>query len=495
MDSTRGNISTVTHKRPEFKDMEREYALISDCVAGQRTIKKGGSKYLPMPNATDTSEAALQRYDAYKQRAVFYNVTQRTLSGLVGEVFNKDPVAELPTGLDPLAEDANGAGLTLTQLAKRATRHTLAKGRAGLFVDYPQTAGVVSKAEKDAGHIQPTITAYDATDVINWRTERVGAKTYLTLVVLRELYDKQDDGFVIDRKEQWRVLRLTDGLYTQQLYREGLAISSPVQPTDASGTPFDFIPFTFVGAENNDAEIDHPPMLDLAQINVAHYRNSADYEEAIFMVGQPTPVFSGLTEDWVKNVMQGTVNLGSRGGVMLPENGKAELLKMDANGAAFEAMQHKEKQMVALGAKLVENKEVQRTAQEAGQAKSSEMSVLSSVAKNVSAAITFALQIAARFNGDADTDITYELNTDYELARMTAQDRAQVVSEWQNGAITWGEMRATLRKTGVATEDDDEARELIDEAALEDEPTANPNDATNEGADEADDEPDDTGAD
>lgn len=471
-------------KRRELRDHEPDYKLIADCVAGERVVKAKGSTYLPMPNAADESAENVARYTAYKKRAVFYNVTQRTLAGMVGEVFGRDPVQELPTRLDVVSEDADGSGLTLTQLAKRGVRYALSMGRGGLLADYPLTEEGVTRADIEAGAVQPTLTVYDALHVINWRTVKRGNKTLLTMVVLWEEYDAEDDGFVVTRKDQYRVLRLVDGVYTVEVYRDGAVFMGPVTPTDASGATFDYIPFTFIGAENNDAEVDHAPMYDLASINIAHYRNSADYEEGVYMVGQPTPVFAGLTEAWVDNVMKGTVALGSRGGVMLPEGGSAQLLQMEANTAAFEAMEHKEKQMVALGAKLVESKEVQRTATEANQDNASETSILADVAKNVSAAIKFGLEVCARFVGDENAEIVYELNTEFRIAQMTPQERAQVISEWQQGAITFGEMRASLRKSGVATLDDAEARETIDEEAID------LTDEEDDGGDNGDDVPD-----
>ncbi len=92
-----------------------------------------------------------------------------------------------------------------------------------------------------------------------------------------------------------------------------------------NGTNWDRIPFSPIGSENNDPMPDKPPMEDLAHLNIGHYRNSADYEEACFIAGQPTPWASGLTEDWVKDVMKGTMYLGSRGIIPLPVNGACGL--------------------------------------------------------------------------------------------------------------------------------------------------------------------------
>lgn len=180
------------------------------------------------------------------------------------------------------------------------------------------------------------------------------------------------------------------------------------------------------------------------------------------MAGQPTPVFAGLSEDWVKNVLKGKVQLGSRAAVSLPANGTAMLLQAQANSMPIEAMNHKEKQMVALGARIVEQKQIERTATEVSVDQTTENSVLASIARNVSAAFTFALGIAAQFIGETDTKIKFELNTDFDIASMTAEERRQMIEEWQTGGISWEELRMNLRKAGIAHLDDKIAREQID---------------------------------
>jgi hypothetical protein len=116
--------------------------------------------------------------------------------------------------------------------------------------------------------------------------------------------------------------------------------------------------------------------------------------------------------------------------------------------------------MIALGAKVVEQSSVQRTATEANIENASETSVLSSSANNVSKAIKFALEKAALFIGTED-EIKFELNTDFNLSNMTPEERGQLVKEWQGGAISFEEMRSGLRKSGVATLDDNKAKSDI----------------------------------
>ncbi len=406
---------------------------------------------------------------------MFYNVARRTLFGLIGQVFMRDPVVKVPALLNPLVANATGSGINLTQLSKKAVSLNLAYSRAGILVDYPTTEGQggASVAELEAGKIRPTLYVYAPTEIINWRTIDRGAEEVLSLVVIFETWCVQDDGFEMKNSGQFRVLRLDDeGYYVHEIWREpnptkadgtkiprgNYQLHEVFKPTDANGNRLDEIPFMFMGSENNDVNPDNPNFYDLASLNLAHYRNSADYEESCYVVGQPTPVLTGLTEEWVNNVLKGTVNFGSRGGIPLPTGADAKLLQAEPNTMLKEAMDTKERQMVALGAKLVEQKEVQRTATEAELEAASEGSTLSTATKNVSAAFEWALKWAARWIGAGDAGVKFELNTDFDIARMTPDERRQIIEEWQKGAITFTEMRTGLRKAGIATEDDAKAK-------------------------------------
>lgn len=179
------------------------------------------------------------------------------------------------------------------------------------------------------------------------------------------------------------------------------------------------------------------------------------------MCGQPTPVFAGLTEQWVKNVMKDTVYLGSRGGVMLPVGGTASLLQVAPNSMPFEAMAHKEQQMMALGAKLVTQNSVQKTLGEAQIDESAGSSILATAAKNVSIAYMLVLKWACAFVNADSSKVRYDLNTDFPATRLTPNDRVELVLEWQAGLISFSEARANLRKGGIATQDDTVAQAEI----------------------------------
>lgn len=465
----------VSSIKKELKKVIPHYDIIRDCVAGEIAIKSRSDKYLPRPNSSDTSVENQSRYDAYLTRAVFYNVVQRTLGGMVGQIFARDPIIEIPSELDVVKNDATGFGVRLVQLAKAASSLVVAYGRAGLLADYPVTDSPATKAQIDSGDIRPTITLFEPWNVINWRTIKRGGREILSMVVLKETYIKTDDGFEETEGTQWRVLELNAfGEYFVTIWRDTQPISrvQMFTPKDSNGNAITEIPFTFIGSEDNDPTVDNPPLYDLASLNIGHYRNSADYEESCYIVGQPTPYFTGLTENWVKEILKGEVQLGARAAVPLPAGSTAGLLQASENSMPFEAMQHKERQMVALGAKLVEQQSVQRTATEAGLEHSDETSVLSASADNVSDAVTFSLrwcgvfigiETAAGVQDDAGvkTPFQFDLNTEFDLLKLAPDERQQLITEWQADAISWSEMRANMLRGGIATLDAEKAKEEI----------------------------------
>ncbi|WP_217468726.1 hypothetical protein, partial [Staphylococcus aureus] len=158
------------------------------------------------PRVDDDEEENRKRYHVYRQRAVFYNASRRTLDGLVGEVFSRDPIIELPPSMAMMAGNVDGAGVSIDQQSKLALSYVMGYGRAGLLADYPATDGPVTQADINSGKIRPVVIMFRPHDVINWRFKMVGAKRVPVLVVIAESYLDESDPFETKTNKQWRVL-------------------------------------------------------------------------------------------------------------------------------------------------------------------------------------------------------------------------------------------------------------------------------------------------
>lgn len=465
--SNEGDFESVCFLHPAYEKMLDTWTMIKDCLEGAEAIKKKRTVYLPQPNASDQSRENQQRYEDYLTRAMFYEATARTLGGLVGQVFAIDPVIELPPSLEPLLNDIDGEGVSMESSLEQAAAAVVAYGRGGVFVDYPQTSGVVTVKDRDEGLVRPTIMFYSPFSIINWRYKKVGAVMKKSLIVLAENRLEDGDGFEVRSVQQWRVLKLDEqNEYVVEVYRrktkaddgsEGKIerVEGPYKPTDASGKPFNTIPFEFIGSLNNNQHPDNPPLRGIAELNIGHYRNSADYEEACFIVGQPTVWASGLDKNWIKEVFKDEeVHFGSRSVILLPLNAEVGLIQAQPNTLPFEAMKLKERQMTALGAKLVEPAQVQRTLGEARLEEATTSSILVTAVKNVQKAYTKALEYAKQFHGETG-EVKLVISTDFAISRLDPNERVALLNEWVTGGITTKEYRSQLRKAGIAEDADD----------------------------------------
>lgn len=479
--------------RKEVSSKLPKWQKVDDTCEGEEAIKCKGEIYLPKPDANTDPVKNKLAYEKYKLRAVFFPVIGRTLEGLIGQVFSKPISTDFPPSFDRLENDVDGAGTTLEQQSKQTLESVLKKGRAGLLSDFPTIAdgAIVTRDQIESGRIRPRVILYQPEQIINWREMVVGGETQLSLLVLKEQKDVSTDKFEIKCEPRWRVYELNEsGQVEVSVWKLPAVQTGTITVVQHQGNPIsnsdDYeveieataisggngqglarIPFAFVGSTNNDSTVDEPPLYPLACLNVAHYRNSADYEQSLFLAGQPHLVLAGIKETWAEKYLKEGVRLGSANGTMLNEGGTAEILQVQPNSMPMEGMTHKEEQMKAIGAKLIEPSRVQQTATEAEIEATSEASILSSIAKNVSSAYELAFYFCSLFGEEvALEEILIDLNSEFQVMGLNAQERQEVMAAWQSGVLTWEEVREVYRRKGIATETNDDARVKIDAAEI-----------------------------
>jgi len=414
------------------------------------------------------------RQKEYEDGAICYNFTKRTLSGMVGSVMRKEPEQTIPAQLEYLLENADGSGVGLWQQAQDTLQELDSVGRGGLLVDAPNVQAA-TMAEQNAGLLNPVLAYYTAENIINWRTERVGSVNRVVMVVLREEYEYQSgqDEFNYLVGEQYRVLDIVENKYRQRLYRfdsKGALLNGQVIEIfpQMGNLERGVIPFAFIGATNNDHTIDDAPLLPLAELNIGHFRNSADNEESSFVVGQPT-LFIAPGESMSLQVFQEAnpngVKMGSRSGHNIGAGGNAFLVQAEANNLAKENMLQKEQQAIQIGAQLITPSQ-QITAESARLQRGADTSVMSTIANNVSSAYTQALKWVARAMGVSDAGVEFKLNTDFFLQPMTAQDRAAWMADINAGLLPATAYYAALRRAGVTEWSDADIQDAIADQPL-----------------------------
>lgn len=424
---------SVDSKHKEYSEFYEVWERCEAAAEGQDEIHEKGIKYLPRLSGQNDAE-----YFAYKQRALYYNATARTVDGLTGMLFMKPETIEAPAAMDNIIADVTMGGLSLHQFAEMVAEEVITIGRVGVLIDYPPIVNAVTLAQAQAQGARPYATMYDAESIINWKTGRINNVEQLTLVVLEEENEIPVDEFESKCEPQWRVLDLVNGAYRQRVFRKDkrgeFILVEEIFP-QINGRVINRIPFEFFGVRDNSPCVDKPPLLDLVDVNLSHYRTTADYEHGLHFTGLPTPVVTGYYSD----DKSASLRIGSGTAWLLPDpQSKAFYLEFTGQGLGElrEALRSKEAMMATLGARiLAPEKRAAEAAQTANIHRSSENSVLASIAQSISVGLTHVMEWLRDWS-NITGDVKVELNRDFIPNSMTAQDVDSLVKSWQSGAIS-----------------------------------------------------------
>ena len=165
----------ITEPRQEYTDLLEDVQRNRAAVAGEREVKKAGVKFLPplasMCCATIQDENGGQvinqtagltlegqaAYAKYKSLASFYGATGRTVDGLVGLIFSKDAVCEIPSQMGYIKDNVDSRGTTLRDFSKRASTEAFISPRSGVLVARPSTPEGASVLNVEVMNLRPKL--------------------------------------------------------------------------------------------------------------------------------------------------------------------------------------------------------------------------------------------------------------------------------------------------------------------------------------------------
>jgi hypothetical protein len=417
-----GDIVKKLDQRHEHSaKMLPTWTKCTDAREGQTAIHAAGKTYLPSLSGQSDAE-----FKAYVRRACFYGAFSRTVDAFQGMVMRVAPSIDQPS---PLLDDVTGQGESLPEFIDDVLEDALVTGFGGVLVEHAPMVEALTLAQAQALGSRPYLAHFDAHCIINWRQ----VKKRFTQVVLEEREYKDKSEFEQEAVCVYRVLDLDESGY----YRQRKFVKSDKQAGDftqegddiyplKNGVKLPEIPFYFIG----DAD-QLPPLIDLVDLNISHYMTTAELENSCHLIGSPTPIFTG-----VQMADGESVTLGSRALVFPDPQAKAYIMGHDGQGldALEKRLELKEKQMAALGAKMLSDSVVAETATGSSLRSSGEFSVLAQLAGHVGKVVSRACTFMHDWGGRGPVDIN--LNTDYLPQTMTPQELQALVAAWQSGAIS-----------------------------------------------------------
>ncbi|MDI6743660.1 MAG: DUF4055 domain-containing protein [Smithella sp.] len=445
--------SIVDTEHPQYSKMSARWKRCRDAAEGTDAIKAAGVLYLP--KLTDQTDSD---YNAYKLRASFFNASWKTINALSGMMFRKPPQIKVTASIALLLDDITMDGRSLHILAQQAAIEILTSGRIGVLVDYPQeSAAGKTLADAQNLNLRPSMQFYFTESIINWKTARIQNKRKLSLAVLTEDVDIPDNEFEHKKEIRYRVLDLFNGIYRQRIFRinekkEDEQISPDIFPL-MNGRPLDYIPLYIIGVDDTTPDIDAPPLIDLVDMNLAHYRTNADYAHGLHFSGMPTAIVTGYTPHNVGDKLY----VGSSSAWVFPDSqAKAFFLEFTGQGlsAIERAIERMEQQMAILGARLLTSeKRATETAQTAQIHRAGESSILASIAQTISIGLTEALKTFSKWAGVKDPDAAININRDFMPIEMDAQTLTALVASWQAGAISMESLFDQLKQGEIIRDD------------------------------------------
>ncbi len=419
--------------------------------SGQDQVKKMTTEFLPDDNRLDLRAEARERYARYLLRATWLPVSGYTKQGLIGMMARRPAEVDLPGQIEYAKENADGAGLSLDQIAKLALAEIIEVGRLGLLVDYPAAEpGLSAEAVRQMG-LAARMTIYKAESIDNWKLANIGGTLRLVMVKLCEVAEVEKDEFLLDVEKRYRVLRFVDGVYTQTVYDENeQQVGEVITPRQADGSAWDHIPFHILGATTNTPEVDEALISGIVDLNTAHYQMTADEMKNLHIHSGGTLVLSTAMskEQWDQFNPQG-VTVGADQGLHTGEGGSASLLQLEPAQAVAAKLVHLETQMVAVGAHLISDTTRRDTAEAARIDASGKASSLSTAVSNVSEGIEAALEDMARFMGGDPAAVEYKLNQEFYPENIDAQTMMAMIQLIDRQVIAVKDARTKLRAGGL----------------------------------------------
>lgn len=417
---------SVQNKHKQYVKFSSKWKKVRDCIEGE--VKE----YVPRLSGQNNDE-----FKAYVERPSFFNATSRTLDTLSGLIHSKKAEITIPSTLNKTKENITLEDDTLEDFSKQLTEEVLAVGRVGILVDMPNIdRSQFSQAQAEAMNLRPYSRIYKAESIINWDSITVNGISTLSLVVLEEHYTAPtDDEFTKEDKIRYRVLDLFEGVYRQRIFevvnKEYTQVGEVVPNVKQNN--INYIPFIFIGGKDLKTDCDKPPLMDLVEVNISHFKNEVDLEHGCHFTALPTPYISGYQGDKNEVIKIGSTNILT----FSDPSAKAAYLEFNGNGLGTleNRAATKEKRMAVLGARLLlDEKKTAEATETVAMRSSGERSVLMNIATNISSGVTKILEIIAEWEGIKQS-VIYNLNTDYNLNTMDAQLLAQLMAGVQGGTI------------------------------------------------------------
>lgn len=380
-----------------YDAMSNSWQMLTDLLGGTESMRAGGGAYLPQ-HSEETDSA----YQARLSKATLNNVFERTLNNLSSKPFSEELKVndDVPAVIQPFMDDIDLQGNKLAVFTREWFKTGLHKGLCHVLIDLPRLdpsadGGPRTLADDRTQNVRPYWCLVRPENVIFMEVECIDGVETLTHLRILEVFTERV-GFAEVVKKRIRVLEPGTVTIWEPTGRQKNGVEEWAQ-TDAYSTGFFIIPFvTFYANDHETPGLVKPPLLDLAYMNVKHWRSTSEQDHALTVARFPILACSGATEEDSDPVVVGPNK------VLYNGDPQGKFYYVEHTGAAIEAgrqsLEDLENAMADYGAEFLKDRpgDITATSKAIDSAESSSdlASIVGVFEDAVAAALTFTAELA-----------------------------------------------------------------------------------------------------
>lgn len=446
------------------------WVKIQTVLDGTDAMRAAEKTYLP--------QHAQEASDAYAERlavATLFNMTQLTLDSWVGRPFS-EPLQEsdeepIPPAVHDLLDDIDLMGNDVNVFARGWFRDGLAKAFSHVLVDMPRPRDTLTEegrprtlADDRAENLRPYLVGIRPEHLFFADAEVVDGREVLREIRLFEVARERDEFAEACIPQIRRLLRVAspDGTGAQvlvEIYREvpkAKREEDKWRLHESWVMELDVIPLVTFYADRHSFMEGKPPIIDLADLNIAHWQSTSDQRVTITVARFPILALSGGTDDSNK------LTIGPREWLYSPDP-TSKFYYVEHTGAALEAgradLEGLETQMSEYGAEFLKKKPGNPTATARALDSAESTSPLQDVANRFNDALCQALDLMAKWL-KLDNGGDLSVITDFGPEEFNAQDFTALTAARAQRDISLETYLGELKRRGVIDEDVDVQEEI-----------------------------------
>jgi len=276
-----------------MEDFEKR-ELCRDLMGNTDGMLLKKAEYLPQGAGEENDD-----YEARVSSAYLFNGFKRAVRTLSGKPFTK-PIkrTDTPKEINDVLDNVDLRGNRVEVWARSLFQDLLIDGIAYIFIDFPQVfdqsrpAGTLTRKDLKEKLIRPYWVKISADELIGWRVSFEGGIPSITQIRVRETRMAEVGRYGTTTEEFVRVIEPGRWWLLQQDKKTRAEV---VVDFGVYGLPY--IPIVPVAVSDAGYMRAEPPMKDLAEINLAHFRSTADQRHILHIVRVPILFGSGIPND------------------------------------------------------------------------------------------------------------------------------------------------------------------------------------------------------